>query len=46
MAHATADIGTGNHEVSLVAGHHQLKTDDGVEAGGKDHLRASFKSLG
>ena len=32
MAHATADIGTRNYEVSLVAGHHSLK----AEAGGKD----------
>ena len=36
MAHATADIGTSNYEVSLIAGHHQLKADEGVEAGGKD----------
>ena len=36
MAHATADIGTRNYEVSLVAGHHCLKADEGFEAGGKD----------
>lgn len=36
VAHATADIGTSNYEVSLVAGHHPLKADEGVEAGGKD----------
>jgi putative redox protein len=36
VAHATADIGTSNYEVSLVAGHHPLTADEGVEAGGKD----------
>ena len=36
MAHATADIGTGNYEVSLLAGHHSLKADEGFEADGKD----------
>ena len=36
MAHATADIGTTNYEVSLVAGHHSVKADEGFEAGGKD----------
>jgi len=36
VAHATADIGTGNYEVSLVAGHHLLKADEAIEAGGKD----------
>jgi putative redox protein len=36
VAHATADIGTSNYEVSLVAGHHLLQADEGVEAGGKD----------
>jgi len=36
VAHATADIGTTNYEVSLVAGHHSVKADEGFEAGGKD----------
>jgi len=36
MAHATADIGTGNYTVSLVAGHHALVADEGIAAGGQD----------
>jgi putative redox protein len=36
MAHATADIGTSNYSVSLVAGHHSLTGDEGVASGGKD----------
>ena len=36
MAHATADIGTGNYTVSLVAGHHPLVADEGTAAGGQD----------
>jgi putative redox protein len=36
MAHATADIGTSNYTVSLVAGHHSLAADEGIAAGGKD----------
>jgi putative redox protein len=36
MAHATADIGTGNYTVSLVAGHHPLTSDEAVAAGGRD----------
>jgi len=36
VAHATADIGTSNYTVSLVAGHHPLTADEGVAAGGKD----------
>ena len=36
MAHAAADIGTRNYEVSLVAGHHSLNADEAVEAGGQD----------
>ena len=36
MAHATADIGTSNYAVSLVAGHHSLCADECVAAGGKD----------
>ena len=36
MAHATADIGTSNYTVSLVAGHHSLIADEGTAAGGQD----------
>lgn len=36
MAHATADIGTHNYSVSLVAGHHPLTGDEGLALGGKD----------
>jgi putative redox protein len=36
LAHATADIGTGNYTVSLVAGHHSLLADEGTAAGGQD----------
>ena len=36
MAHATADIGTSNFNVSLLAGHHPVNADEGVEAGGRD----------
>lgn len=36
MAHATADIGTGNYTVSLMAGHHSLLADEGTAAGGQD----------
>jgi putative redox protein len=36
VAHATADIGASNYEVSLVAGHHSLKADEAIQAGGKD----------
>ena len=36
MAHATADIGTTNYTVALVAGHHKLASDEGAAAGGQD----------
>ena len=36
MVHATADIGTVNYTVSLVAGHHPLTSDEGTGAGGQD----------
>ena len=36
VAHATADIGTSNYTVSLLAGHHPLSADEGTEKGGKD----------
>jgi putative redox protein len=36
VAYASADIGSSNYTVSLVAGHHSLCADEGVAAGGKD----------
>src|SRR4029077_4650130 len=36
VAHATADIGTSNYTVTLVAGHHALTADEGAAAGGQD----------
>jgi len=36
VAHATADIGTSNYTVALVAGHHALRADEGPAAGGQD----------
>jgi putative redox protein len=36
VAHATADIGTSNYTVALVAGHHALTADEGAAAGGQD----------
>jgi len=36
VAHATADIGTVNYTVSLMAGHHPLTADEGAAAGGQD----------
>ena len=36
MAHATADIGTINYAVALIAGHHPLVSDEGTAVGGKD----------
>lgn len=36
MAHATADIGTTNYTVSLVAGQHTLTADERVAAGGQN----------
>ncbi len=36
MAHATADIGTTNYRVALVAGHHSLTSDEGPASGGQD----------
>jgi putative redox protein len=36
VAHATADIGTTNYTVSLVAGNHLLTSDERAEVGGKD----------
>jgi putative redox protein len=36
LAHATADIGTTNYTVSLVAGQHALTADERPAAGGQD----------
>jgi putative redox protein len=36
VAHSTADIDTTDYVVSLLAGHHQLIADEGVDMGGKD----------
>ena len=36
VAHASADIGTSDYEVSLRAGQHPLTADEGVAAGGQD----------
>jgi putative redox protein len=36
VAHATADIGTTNYTVSLLAGHHRLVSDEAADNGGKD----------
>jgi hypothetical protein len=36
VAHATADIGTTDYAVSLLAGHHRLMSDEGAAIGGKD----------
>ena len=36
MVHATADIATTDYAVSLLAGHHQLMSDEGAAMGGKD----------
>ena len=36
MAHATADIGTTNYTVTLLAGHHPLSADEGADVGGRD----------
>jgi putative redox protein len=36
MAHATADIGTVDYAVSLLAGQHPLSADEGAGLGGKD----------
>jgi len=36
VAHATADIGTTNYAVSLLAGHHRLLSDEAADMGGTD----------
>jgi putative redox protein len=45
VAHATADIGTTNYRVSLVAGHHLLMSDEGTALGGKDAGPAPYEIL-
>lgn len=45
MAHASADIGTGNYEVSLWAGQHRLTADEGIAAGGQDRGPAPHELL-
>jgi len=45
MAHAKASIGTTNYAVSITAGHHQLKADEGPKLGGKDTGPAPFELL-
>jgi putative redox protein len=45
VAHATADIGTTNYTVSLVAGHHKLTADEGPAAGGRDAGAAPHELL-
>jgi putative redox protein len=45
VAHATADIGTTNYTVSLVAGHHLLMSDEGAALGGKDAGPAPYEIL-
>lgn len=45
MAHATADIGTSDYTVSLVAGHHPLTADESAAAGGRDRGPAPHELL-
>ena len=45
MAHASADIGTSNYEVSLRAGQHPLTADEGIAAGGQDRGPAPHELL-
>jgi putative redox protein len=45
VAHATADIGTLNYTVALVAGHHSLTSDEGAAAGGQDAGAAPHELL-
>jgi putative redox protein len=45
VAHATADIGTANYMVSLLAGHHHLASDEGAEMGGQDSGPAPHELL-
>jgi len=45
VAHATADIGTSNYVVSLIAGHHPLGADESTERGGQDSGPAPHELL-
>jgi putative redox protein len=45
MARATADIGTTNYAVALMAGHHPLSSDEGPALGGKDTGAAPHELL-
>ena len=45
MAHATADIGTVDYAVALVAGRHALTADEGPALGGRDSGASPFDLL-
>jgi putative redox protein len=45
MARATADIGTTNYTVALMAGHHPLISDEGPALGGRDAGAAPYELL-
>jgi len=45
VAHATADIGTTNYTVALVAGHHALTSDEATAVGGQDAGAAPHELL-
>jgi putative redox protein len=45
MAHAKASIGTTNYAVSITAGHHQLRADEGPKLGGQDTGPAPYELL-
>jgi putative redox protein len=45
VAHASADIGSSDYEVSLRAGQHRLTADEGVAAGGQDRGPAPHELL-
>ena len=45
MPHAEGRLGTTNYLVSINAGHHELKADEGVALGGKDVGPAPYEIL-
>src|SRR5262245_2973579 len=45
MPHAKASIGTTNYAVSITAGHHQLKADEGPKLGGQDTGPSPYELL-
>ena len=45
MAHATADIGTVDYAVALLAGEHALTADEGPSLGGKDAGPSPYELL-